>query len=52
MNAPDPPEGADRAAAEVDEAPPLLSWPQLHALVLVALAASIAALAWLTQAFR
>ena len=35
------------------ESPPLpLSWAQLYAIVIAALAASIAALAWLTERWR
>jgi hypothetical protein len=35
------------------EAPPLpLSWGQLYAIVILALAASIAALAWLTERWK
>lgn len=43
----------DAGAADRDgEAPPFLTWTALHTIVLVALAACIAALAWLTERWR
>ncbi len=41
------------AVSERDpDAPPLLSWRALYAVVIGALALAIAALSWLTEAFR
>ena len=46
------PEPRVRHGGAPDEPPPLGSWRRLYALVLAALAADLALLAWLTERFR